>query len=95
MARSSLALPALLLLAVLPGCGNPCQQLCDELADMAAKDCGFTVSPDEVATCRETFAGSNLAEGEAQTCADINDPEYVREWWTCDDLAENFSNAAQ
>jgi hypothetical protein len=86
MAR--LFLPALLL----AGCGNACQQLCDNLADFAASECAMTVDPDEVSTCREAYAGQSLAEGDAQACAASNDPEYIREWWTCDDLAENFAN---
>lgn len=84
-------LVSLLVLVALPGCGNPCQQLCNELADYAA-ECGLTVSPAEVAQCRDDFSGANLEEGDAQTCADANNPEYIREWWTCDDVAENFAH---
>lgn len=87
-------LVALLALLPLAGCGNPCQDLCSQLADYAA-ECGLTVSPDEVAQCRSDYATPNLDEGEAQTCADANNPDYIREWWTCDDLAENFGNGSQ
>jgi hypothetical protein len=82
---------ALAALLALSGCGNPCQQLCSEMADYA-NECGLTVTPDELAACKDNNASANLPEGALQTCADHNDPAALREWWTCQDLAENFTN---
>lgn len=78
----------------LAGCDNPCQQLCDELANYAA-DCGYTVSPDQVEGCKADYAKADLDDGVLQSCADHNDPDALREWWTCEDVAENFSASTQ
>lgn len=77
-------------LALLSGCSNPCQQLCLEMASYA-EECGLTVSSDEVKNCRESFTNSDQAE----LCQTWNDPDQVREWWTCEDLEENFQNGTK
>jgi hypothetical protein len=77
----------ILLAALLGGCNNPCQQLCLEIADYAS-ECGYTVSSEDLSTCRSAYAGTD--QGEA--CATSLDAD-VREWWTCDDVAENFQKS--
>lgn len=83
--------PVLLLLpvALLGACGNPCQSVCTEMARYA-EECGLTVSREDVLTCKETQA--DVSADAADACRDYNDPDALREWWSCDDLAENYRN---
>lgn len=82
-----------MLVLLLLACNNQCQQICQELADYAQSDCGMTVSDTEVADCESSL--QDLPDGRDAACAEVNDPEKIREWWTCDDLAENFQNGAK
>lgn len=80
-------------LGLLAACNNPCQAVCVEMAQYA-DECGYTVSPDEVQACRDANAGAELDNERAQQCIEANDPQKLREWWTCDELLENYENAA-
>ncbi len=73
-------------------CGNPCQQLCGDLYAYA-KECGQDPSPDELQACKEGFA--DVDDATFQTCRENSDPEALREWWTCEDLGENWTNLAK
>ena len=75
--------------AFLAACGNPCQDVCVEMA-RSADECGLTVSRDDILTCKEQEA--DVTDDEASACRDYRDPDALREWWTCDDLAENYQN---
>lgn len=77
----------ILLAALLGGCNNPCQQLCLEIADYAS-ECGYTVSAEDLSECRATYAASEQTDA----CTESLDAD-VREWWTCDDVAENFQKS--
>lgn len=90
--RAGLALLALPL--ALAGCGNPCQQLCDRMAEYA-NDCGLTVTPEDVTACKDEFTGDQVDDVTRDVCAENNSRDQLEEWWTCDDLAENFANGAQ
>ena len=83
----------MLVLLVLAGCNNACQQICVELANYAQDDCGLTVTQDQITECQESQA--DLPEGRNEQCLEVADPEYIREWWTCDDLAQNFQDGAK
>lgn len=80
-------------MALLAACNNPCQALCVEMAQYA-RECGFDVPSSDVQTCVEANANPTLEEGDAQLCFEASDPVQLREWWTCDDLAENYEGAA-
>jgi hypothetical protein len=84
----------LALLALVAGCDNPCQSLCVEMAQYA-DECGFEVSNDQVQECRDANATATLTDERAQTCIERSDPVALREWWSCDDLAENYQDGAQ
>lgn len=81
----------LLVLALLPACGNPCQAICVDMAAYA-RECGCEVAGDEIQACQEAFA--EPTEAQAQQCLTSSDPEQLREWWTCEDLLENYSSCA-
>lgn len=81
--------PFLLLLA---GCGNACQQMCVDLAVYAENDCGLTIPDGEVDACKE--ANAEADDARLDQCAETRDPEAMREWWDCEDLAENWTNVA-
>lgn len=87
--------PAILrgmLLLLILACENPCQQICTEMAAYAQDECGFTVDDQEVADCKDSLA--ELPDGRAEACEEVNDQETIAEWWTCEELAENFQNGA-
>ncbi len=70
-------------------CQNACQNLCQTMAEQAAT-CEFTVSQDELESC--IAANENPTEEWAQQCADADDGARLEEWWTCEELAENYTN---
>ncbi len=82
----------LTVLLSLLACGNPCQQLCTQLADYA-EECGLSVTNEDIRACEESQSGP-LEKEDAQLCRDLTDPDDIREWWTCDDLAENFTDGS-
>ena len=79
----------MMLLVSLLACGNPCQQLCNEMAAYA-EECGLTVTDDDMKACRDSQKGP-LEKEDADLCREET-PESIREWWTCDDVTENFTN---
>lgn len=70
---------------------NPCVSVCSDMADYA-EECGLTVTSEEMATCKERAA--TVAETSRDACADV-DAESLRDAWTCDDVAENFTNGTR
>ena len=90
--RPLLLVAALAVPGFLAGCSNPCQQLCVEIATYAQQDCGFEVTSDQIEECQDD--NSALTEARYRACVDQKDPQTLREWWTCEDLAENFQDAA-
>ncbi|MFZ5476054.1 MAG: hypothetical protein ACOZNI_04710 [Myxococcota bacterium] len=77
------------LLVLLSACGNPCQQICDEVFAYA-EECGKEPSRDDLQACRDGYAEVDAAT--ADQCRNVNDRDFVREWWTCDDVGENWQN---
>lgn len=62
------------------------------MAEYAA-ECGYSVSQDELESC--TIANENPTEEYAAACLEADDPAKLREWWTCEELAENFTNGSK
>ena len=77
---------------LLAACNNPCQEMCVEMAKFA-EECGYTVEPTEVEECRAGYATSELSDEDAQDCITAGDPQQLREWWSCEDVLENYQNA--
>lgn len=75
------------------GCANPCESVCDVLADYAADDCGMTVTAADRDACREAQS-AEPDEARTAACEASTDPEAMREWWSCDDLRANFTAGA-
>ena len=88
MARSGI----FILLLLLAGCNNPCQQLCVRMAAYA-EECGFTVSDAELDACLTQEADIADAE-ERKVCADYGNAETIRQRLSCDDLAEYWGGTA-
>lgn len=82
---------ALLPLALLGACDNPCQAVCVEMASYA-EECGCDVSSEEIQTCRA--ANAQPTDAEAQECLTSSDPQQLREWWSCEDLKENYQSCS-
>lgn len=78
--------------ALLAACDNPCQAICVDMAAYAG-ECGCDVSGDELQACRAAFAAPT--DEQAQQCLTSSDPQQLREWWTCDDVLENYASCAQ
>jgi hypothetical protein len=74
------------------GCNNPCQQICLNMADYAA-ECSLEVTSDDLKACNESFA--KPTDEQITHCQEWNDPEQLREWWTCDDVADNFLQGSE
>lgn len=87
-----LRLAPLLFLAA-AGCGNPCQQLCVEMARYA-EECELEVDKNDILVCRDELGRGALTDAELQTCADWGDPDAIREWWTCEDLAAEYGQGS-
>ena len=79
-------------LLVLLGCQNACQDLCQTMATRAA-ECGLSVTQDELESC-VTSNPDPSPDWELQ-CLDANDAARLQEWWSCDDLKENYTNGAK
>lgn len=69
------------------GCNNPCQQVCLEMASYA-EECNLTVTNDAIDACREGY--SDASSEELDQCRGWNEPDQIREWWSCEDVSENF-----
>ncbi len=78
-------------LVLLLGCQNACQNLCQTMAERA-NECGLSVSQDELESC--ITKNEEPTEERAAQCGDADDPERLAEWWTCDEVAENYANGA-
>jgi hypothetical protein len=83
----------LAVMAFLSACDNPCQALCADIAQYA-RECGYTSTSEDMQSCRDDFATSTLAEGEQLECLEVSDPQQLREWWTCEQLLDNYQSAA-
>ena len=73
---------------LLTACRNPCQQLCAEIRDFAANECGQSFPEDQFRACLQDQRGGQLNEGERGVCR--RHGERVAEEWTCDDVADYF-----
>lgn len=82
----------MLVLVAILGCQNPCQSLCQTMAQRAS-DCGLTVSQDELESCVK--ANEAPTPEWSQQCLDADEATRLEEWWTCDEVAENFTNGAK
>ena len=82
------------LAALLVACNNPCQDICGVMADYAEDECGLTVSSEAVSEC-VARQDKELTDEQRQSCVDARDADGLAEWWTCDDLAANFSDGAR
>jgi hypothetical protein len=89
---SVVAAAALLSLGSLAGCAKPCQSLCQTMATRAA-DCGLTVTEQDLEDCAAKY--EEVDEQTEAACAEADDANRLEEWWTCDELAANYSNGAK
>ncbi len=85
---------ALAFSALATSCSNACQDLCDELADYAT-ECEIEVPESEVDTCVDNHQRRDLEDGKLEVCQDFNDPETIREEWSCADLEEYWAEPAR
>lgn len=81
---------ALLLLVL--GCGNPCQSLCETMASRAT-ECNLALSETELESCSTRY--EEVTPEQSAACDEANDPERLEEWWTCEELAENYTNGVK
>lgn len=57
-----------------------------------ARDCGLEVTAADVQQCKDANQGE-VTDEQAEVCIEFSDPEKLREWWTCDDIATNMTGA--
>ena len=85
MAVASLAVASLTLTA----CRNPCQQLCVEIRDYAARECGLQFSDAEFDQCIADHRGGSLEKEQRSTCREgLGD---VAKEWDCNEVEAYFS----
>lgn len=82
----------MLVLLALLGCQNACQTLCQTMADRAV-ECGLSVTQDELESC--VLANEQPTPEWSAQCAEADDPTRLEEWWTCEEIAENYTNGAK
>ena len=73
---------------LLTGCRNDCQQICTDMADFAADECGEEFSRTEVSECMSTYKKKNLSAAQLDDCKEYG--SRLEEEWTCEDLEEYF-----
>ncbi len=85
MALASAALASV----TLTSCRNSCQQLCVEISDYAASECGLQFSDAELDQCIADHKGGSLEKGQRGTCREgLGD---VDKEWDCNELEAYFS----
>lgn len=82
----------MLVLLTLFGCQNPCETLCQTMAQRAT-ECGLSVTQDELESCVK--ASENPTAEWVQQCLDADEAQRLEEWWTCNEVAENYTNGAK
>jgi hypothetical protein len=81
----------LLVPAMLVGCDNSCQQVCDVMARYA-EDCGVTVSSDEVQDCKDRQAGA-ASRDDRGTCRTYNGRSAMEDQLDCEELSAYWTDA--
>jgi hypothetical protein len=82
-----------MVLALFFACANACQDLCQTMANYATGDCDLKVTDKELEACAAKY--EDASESELQHCADWNDEDQLKEWWSCEELAENYENGTK
>lgn len=84
MRLTPLLIPAVALLA---GCHNSCQAVCNDMAKVA-EDCGFDVSSEDMSACFDQLR--DVEREELRACRDIGGPDDIAEEWGCDEVEDFF-----
>jgi hypothetical protein len=74
--------------ALLSGCANECQQVCNEMADWAENECDKEFSKEEINECYTNFANDEVSDAQLADCAEYKD--RIDEEWTCEDISVYF-----
>ena len=69
------------------GC-SPCKSLCNDMAKFAEDSCGYTITSDMLAECKEE-QGEKTRE-ERQDCRQVR--PVLEEEWDCEELEIYFSD---
>lgn len=75
-------------IALLAGCANECQELCNNMADWAETECDKTFSKEDVNDCLDTYSNDNVSETQLVDCAEYN--ERIDKLWSCGELDTYF-----
>ncbi len=69
---------------LLTGCRNDCQQVCQNMADVAQSDCNLEFSQDEINQCMDNYRKKNLSAEQLDTCKEHGD--NIAKEWDCEDI---------
>ena len=69
---------------LLSGCRNDCQQVCQNMADVASSECNQEFSQDQINQCMNTYRKKNLSAEQLDTCKAYGD--NIAKEWDCDDI---------
>ena len=69
---------------LLSGCRNDCQQVCQNMADVAKSECNQEFSQEEINQCMDTYRKKNLTAEQLDTCKEYGDT--IAKEWECEDI---------
>ena len=78
--------------AIVAGCDNSCQQICDRMAAYAESECGLTVTKEEISACKDEQAGAASRDDRA-VCREFNGRKTIEEEWDCDEVSAYWPDA--
>jgi hypothetical protein len=78
----------ILTMFLLTGCRNDCQQVCSDIADYAADECGEEFSRAEISECMSAYKKKDLSDAQLDDCKEYG--SRIEEEWTCEDIGEYF-----
>ncbi len=87
----SLALAMITGAPLAAGCGNPCQDLCKDMAAYAEDECGITVPDAQVTACIEAQA-ETTDDAALKVCRQYDSKSAIEEQWGCDELDQYFAD---
>ena len=71
-------------LLLLSGCRNDCQQVCQNMADVAKSECNKEFSQEEINGCMDTYRKKNLTAEQLDTCEEYGDT--IAKEWDCEEI---------
>ena len=69
---------------LLSACRNDCQQVCQNMADVAESECNKEFSQEEINGCMDNYRKKNLTAEQLDTCEEYGDT--IAKEWDCEEI---------